>query len=93
MNYKKAGEVSNWLFIGSVVAIGGTFFFNGWTQLALLILGVGLIAAGIAVRVIYWRCPHCKKRLHLGFRQEPKICPSCRGKLLGDDENSQEQFR
>ncbi len=65
MNYKKAGEVSNWLFISSVAAIGGTFFFTGYVQLTLLILGVGLIAAGIAVRVIYWKCPHCKKRLHM----------------------------
>ena len=86
MNYKKAGEVSNWLFISSVAAIGGTFFFTGYVQLTLLILGVGLIAGGIAVRVIYWKCPHCKKRLHLGFRQEPKICPYCRGKLLPDKE-------
>ncbi len=86
MNYKKAGEVSNWLFISSVAAIGGTFFFTGYVQLTLLILGVGLIAGGIAVRVIYWKCPHCRKRLHLGFRQEPKICPYCRGQLLPDKE-------
>ena len=82
MNYKKAGEVSNWLFVSSVAAIGGTFFFSGWIQLALLIIGVGLIAGGIAVRQIYWRCPHCKKKLKLGFRQEPKICPYCRGQLI-----------
>ena len=60
MNYKKAGEVSNWLFIAAVAAIGGTLFFTGWTQLILFVLGVGLIVSGIAVRVIYWRCPHCK---------------------------------
>ena len=55
MNYKKAGELSNWLFVSSVVAIGGTFFFTGWAQLALLVLGVGLIVSGIVVRVVYWR--------------------------------------
>lgn len=85
MNYKKAGEVSNWLFIAAVATIGGTLFFTGWTQLILFVLGVGLIVSGIAVRVIYWRCPHCKKTLHLGFRQEPKVCPYCRGNLLGED--------
>ena len=82
MNYKKAGEVSNWLFAASIVSIGGTLFFQGWTQLVLLLLGVILIAAGIIVRVVYWRCPHCKKMLHLGFRQEPDQCPYCRGNLL-----------
>ncbi|MBQ1489266.1 MAG: hypothetical protein IIZ41_10990 [Lachnospiraceae bacterium] len=85
MNYKKAGELSNWLFVSSVVAIGGTFFFTGWAQLALLVLGVGLIVSGIVVRVVYWRCPHCKKKLHLGFRQEPKICPYCRGTLIEEE--------
>ncbi len=54
MNYKKAGEVSNWLFIAAVATIGGTLFFTGWTQLILFVLGVGLIVSGIAVRVIYW---------------------------------------
>ena len=89
MNYKKAGEVSNWMFMGALASIGGTFFISGITQLVLFVLGIGLIAGGIMVRVIYWRCPHCKKRLHLGFRQEPKICPYCRGQLLPEKEEGQ----
>ena len=85
MNYKKAGELSNWLFVSSVVAIGGTFFFTGWAQLALLVLGVGLIVSGIVVRVVYWRRPPCKQKLHSGFRQEPKSCPYCRGTLIEEE--------
>ena len=86
MNYKKAGEVSNWMFVGSIVAIGGTLLFQGWTQLVLFVVGIGLIIGGIVVRIVYWRCPHCKKVLKLGFRQEPNICPHCRGDLLGEPE-------
>ena len=85
INYKKAAEISNWLFIISIAAVGGTFFFTGWTQLILFVLGIGLIISGIVVRVVYWRCPHCKKMLKLGFRQEPTKCPYCRENLLEEE--------
>ena len=85
MNYKKAAEVSNWMFIASMAAIGGTFFFTGTTQLVLFAIGIGLIVAAIVVRIVYWRCPNCKKMLKLGFRQEPNICPRCRANLLGEE--------
>ena len=89
MNYKKASELSNWLFISSVAAIGGTLLFKGWTQLILFILGVALIIGGIVVRIVYWRCPKCKKMLKLGFRQEPDVCPYCRAKLLEEKKDGE----
>ena len=82
MNYKKAGEISSWIFVFAAAVIGGTFFLKGWTQSILFFIGIALIIAGIVVRIVYWRCPHCKKRLKLGFRQEPTKCPNCGGDLL-----------
>ena len=69
MNYKKAGELSTWLFVFSIASIGGTFFFQGTVQIILFFLGIALIVGGILVRVIFWRCPSCKK------------CPYCRADL------------
>ena len=81
MNYKKAGELSTWLFVFSIASIGGTFFFQGTVQIILFFLGIALIVGGILVRVIFWRCPSCKKMLHLGFKMEPTKCPYCRADL------------
>ena len=84
MNYKKAGELSSWLFVLAAVIIGGTFFIKGWTQSILFFVAIGVIIAAIVVRIVFWRCPHCKKRLKLGFRQEPTKCPNCGGDLLNN---------
>lgn len=85
MNYKRAGQVSNWLFISSIISIGGTFFFTDTTQIILFLLGIALIIGGIVVRIVYWRCPKCKKMLTIGFKQEPDKCPFCRAPLLDDE--------
>jgi DNA-directed RNA polymerase subunit RPC12/RpoP len=89
MNYKKAGEISSWLFVFAAAAIGGTFFLKGWTQSILFLAGIALIIAGVVVRIVFWRCPHCKKRLKLGFRQEPTKCPNCGGDLLNKKESNE----
>ncbi len=81
MNYKRAGELSTWMFVFSIVAIGGTFFFKNTIQIVLFLLGIVLIIAGIVIRLIFWRCPKCKKMLHLGFRMEPTKCPYCKADL------------
>ena len=51
MNYKKAGQLSNWFFITSIIAILGTFFFKDpsqrTTQLILFFAGIALIIGGI----------------------------------------------
>ncbi|MBR3039847.1 MAG: hypothetical protein IKI20_04240 [Lachnospiraceae bacterium] len=90
MDYKKAGQVSNWFFITSIIAIVGTLFFKDpsqrMTQLILFFIGIALIIGGIVVRIIFWRCPKCKKMLTLGYRLEPDKCPRCRASLLSDEE-------
>ena len=86
MNYKKANEMANWILIGSIVACGGVFFTSGTVALVLLGVAVLLILTSIVIRIKYSRCPHCKKRLRLGFRMEPDKCPYCRGVLIEKEE-------
>ncbi|MBQ8246635.1 MAG: hypothetical protein IJZ42_05850 [Lachnospiraceae bacterium] len=86
MNYKKANSVSNYMFIFAMAFMGGSLLIqNAIIAMTCLIIAVGLIIAAIVVRIKYWRCPHCKKMLSLGFSMEPKNCPKCRGYLLDDD--------
>ena len=82
MNYKQANEIANWIMIASIVACGGVFFTGGTVAWVLLGVAVILIFTSIFIRVKYSRCPHCKKRLMLGFRMEPDKCPHCRGVLI-----------
>lgn len=92
MNYKQANNVSNWLLIGAVTALGGTFFFNGIADIIAFALGgIGLISA-IVVRIVFWRCPHCKKALQLGYGMEPKICPKCRQPLITEEEEKNGRY-
>ena len=79
MDYRKANSVSNTVLIISMILCAGTFFFEEpEIQMLLLIAGAVAIVAAIVIRVIYWRCPHCKKMLPLGFRMEPERCPKCK---------------
>lgn len=86
MDYQKANSVSNTLLILSMVMFGGALLIQGWiVQMVCLVVGVGLIVAAIIMRVIYWRCPHCKKMLPLGFRSEPDRCPKCKEIIIKKD--------
>lgn len=79
MDYKKANSVSNTVLIISMVLCGGSLFFDELAvQMFLLIAGAAAILAAIVIRIMYWRCPHCKKMLPLGFRMEPERCPKCK---------------
>ena len=82
MNYKQANSVANWLCVVALVAFGGIFFFDTTGDIIALIIGLGCIIASIIVRIIYSRCPHCRKTLKLGYGIEPKNCPYCRKPLL-----------
>lgn len=86
MNYKQANEIANWILIASILSCGGVFFTTGVVALVLLGIAVLLILTSIFIRIKYSRCPHCKKRLHLGFRMEPDKCPYCRGVLIEKDD-------
>lgn len=83
MDYKKANTVSNYMLIAAMVLFGGVIFIQQIVvQMICLIVGVGLMIAAIVIRIRYWRCPHCKKMLTLGFHMEPDSCPKCKESLL-----------
>ncbi len=87
MNYQKANSVSNTLLITAMVFLGGSILIQNWlAQLVCLLVGAGCIIAAIVMRIMYWRCPHCKKMLPLGFRMEPERCPKCKELLLHKEE-------
>lgn len=86
MNYKKANTVSNYMFLFAIALMVGTLLFDQMIGLICLIVAVALMIAAIVIRILYWRCPHCKKMLSLGLGMEPKRCPKCRGELLGKKE-------
>ena len=83
MDYRKANSVSNTVLIISMVLCAGTFFFEEpEIQMLLLLAGAVAIVAAIVIRILYWRCPHCKKMLPLGFRMEPERCPKCKEVII-----------
>ncbi len=86
MDYKKANSISNALLIVAIVMFGGSLLIqNGIAQLVCFVIGVALMIATIVMRIRYWRCPHCKKMLSLGFQREPEKCPHCKGALLNTE--------
>ena len=88
MDYKKANSVSNAMLISAMAMFGGTLLTqNGIVQLVCLVIGILLIIAAIIMRILYWRCPHCKKMLSLGFHREPEKCPRCRGNLIQQEKH------
>lgn len=83
MDYKKANSVSNTMLIVAMVMFGGSLLIQNWiVQMVCFVIGVLLMIAAIVMRILYWRCPHCKKMLSLGFQREPEKCPHCKGVLL-----------
>ena len=78
MDYRKANSVSNTILIVSMILCAGSLFFDEFiAQMFFLIAGALAILAAIVIRIMYWRCPHCRKMLPLGFRMEPERCPKC----------------
>ncbi len=79
MDYRKANSVSNTILIVAMILCAGSLFFEELAvQMFFLIAGALAILAAIVIRILYWRCPHCKKMLSLGFRMEPERCPKCK---------------
>ena len=89
MNYREANSKSNtFLIIAMVLLLGAVLMLNWVAQMICLRSGVVLIIIAIVLRVKYSRCPHCKKKLPLGFRSEPEKCPHCT-EILIKEENKQ----
>ncbi len=79
MNYKEANSKSNTFLIVAMVLFVGSLLIQNWiVQMLCLVAGVVLIIMSIVLRVKYSKCPHCKKKLPLGFHSEPEKCPHCK---------------
>lgn len=83
MNYKEANSKSNMMLIIAIILFVGYILLDGWVlPMLCLLAGIVLIIASIVLRVKYSKCPHCKKKLSLGFHSEPDKCPHCKGILI-----------
>ncbi len=86
MNYKEANSKSNTFLIIAMVLFVGSLLIQQWIfQMICLVGGVVLIVMAIVLRVKYSKCPHCKKKLPLGFRSEPDKCPHCKEIIIKDE--------
>ncbi len=86
MNYREANSKSNtFLIIAMVLFLGAVLILNWIVQMICLIAGVVLIVMAVILRVKYSKCPHCKQKLPLGFRNEPEKCPHCKGILIKEE--------
>lgn len=83
MNYKEANSKSNTFLIIAMILFVGSLLIQQWIlQMICLVGGLILIVVAIVLRVKYSKCPHCKKKLPLGFRSEPDKCPHCKELII-----------
>ncbi len=86
MNYKEANSKSNTFLIVAMILFVGSLLIQQWIfQMICLVGGVVLIVMAIVLRVKYSKCPHCKKKLPLGFRSEPDKCPHCKEIIIKNE--------
>ena len=49
---------------------------NRRQSLTMSAVGAGMMVLGLLQALIFYKCPHCKKRFKLGSRR-PSVCPYC----------------
>lgn len=83
MNYRRANTLALVLcVIGVVIAIVLYSFQNVTTWFIVLTVLAGLcIIAGVVVKLVFYRCPHCNGRLPLKAVSAREFCPCCGKKL------------
>ena len=62
---------------------------NRRQSLTMSAVGAGLMVLGLLQALIFYKCPHCKKRFKIGSRR-PSVCPYC-GAKLEDDQPAEQQ--
>lgn len=62
-------------------ALGVVFCLLGMVRQLWAVPGIILFALAVAVNFIYWRCPHCGRRLP-GRLTRNESCPNCGGSLF-----------
>ncbi len=85
LNHKQAGTLSEILCILAIACAFSLFlleeasFFFG----LIVFLSIVLCCAGLAVKIMFYRCPHCRQRLPLRTFVTLDYCPRC-GKWIND---------
>jgi len=65
------------MFICMIVGIIVTVLAAARNSLVMAVIGYGIIIAGIIVRFLYYRCPHCRASWFNIRGPAPKHCPEC----------------
>lgn len=74
-DYKQAGKIGPWLMIPGCILLG----FGVSDTNVLMYIGALAILAGMAVMLVFCRCPRCKS--YLGRNTDASYCPRCGEKL------------
>ena len=70
-NIMKLRKFSIWcLFLSILVGLFGVFLKTGF----MVIVGVCFLITFFVVSYVYWKCPHCNKRLPMMFDSTKEIC-------------------
>jgi ribosomal protein S27AE len=93
MNYKSAGKWGDISLIAAVALSLSLYLFEEtgvvfWMMAALVFV---LIAAGIFIKLRYYRCPRCGALLPMRTLIEPKFCPAC-GDALGSSIREDDKY-
>ena len=62
---------------------------NRRQSLMMSAVGAAVMVLGILQALVFYKCPHCKKRFKIGSRR-PNVCPYC-GAKLEDDQPAEQQ--
>ena len=62
---------------------------NRRQSLMMSAVGAAVMVLGILQALIFYKCPHCKKRFKIGSRR-PSVCPYCGAKLEEDNQPAEQ---
>ena len=80
MDYRRVQKLQTPLLLtGALLSGVGTS-----VSVPLVILGIAIMLFAIVIGVLYYRCPHCGRRLFYKMFQL-KVCPGCKRRLDDKD--------
>ena len=62
---------------------------NRRQSLMMSAVGAAVMVLGILQALVFYKCPHCKKRFKIGSRR-PSVCPYCGAKLEEDNQPAEQ---
>ena len=73
------------MFISCAVGILLVALGNRRQSLMMSVVGAAVMVLGLLQTLIFYKCPHCKKRFSIGSKR-PKVCPHCGVNLEEEEE-------